>query len=929
MFTDPHWLLLLLPAAWLLYIMKMPGRKLLLIRVVMILLVICALAGARIKLPGRDGMIIVVADRSLSMPSNSNARVKEILQLLKEQMPANARLGLVSFGARASVEMSPARSSFSGFSAELNSEASNLSEGIDKALSLVPTETSGRIIVISDGQWTGSDPRQSAFKASRRGIPIDFRFVGRNAIKDLAVTRFELPGLLNPGESFVISAEVFSPIKQKVSIALNCSGLSVSSFEKTLRVGYNTIVFRHVAPNSSVVKYQIRVESKEPDPVPENNVAVAIAEIEGKKPVLVISNTSSTFLTSILEKSGQNYQLITPAKMRWNIESLSGFSAVMIENISANAITMQGMSVLSAWVQHMGGGLLITGGKNSYGTGGFYQSPLENILPLSLELRSEHRKLSLALMVVLDRSGSMAAPARGDRTKMDLANIAAASSLDLLSPMDEFGLLAVDSKAHVIVPLQELKEKAKWRDKILRINSEGGGIFVYEGLSKAALMLNEAKARTRHIILFADASDAEQPGTYWELLDKVTKTGMTVSVIGLGTEEDSDANLLKKIAKYGNGRIFFTRDPEELPRLFTQDTFVAARSTFIDDKTTISSTVFMRSVLDEDLQFSSSVGGYNLCYLKPGASTVVQTTDENNAPLLSHWQSGLGRVACYTGATSGEFAGSFITQKEAANLFAGVCSLVAADQRQFIENMPITQKIVRGRWKATLHLDPERERELFKENPEAIVLKSVKNHPPEKVVLKMNWETADTLSASLPLSGNEAIVALIDAGEGRRIKLYPICLPYSQEYSLLEANEGAGKLKEISMISAGRELIDLSGAWESMPATVQYQSVSEALLYLALILFILEVAERRTSLLTLVLESMKRSGLARNKLTKAFESGNKMGSTEKVVPVSSIDKPKRLDKADEVAVSEKDVPANGFSSALKRAKNLADKRNKK
>ena len=257
--------------------------------------------------------------------------------------------------------------------------------------------------------------------------------------------------------------------------------------------------------------------------------------------------------------------------------------------VSANVITSHGMRVLEAWVKHLGGGLLMLGGKSSYGPGGYYQSPLEAALPVSLELRNEHRKLALALVVVLDRSGSMAAPAGGDRTKMDLANIAAAGTLDMLSPLDEFAVLAVDTKAHTIVNLESHKDKDYIRDKILRIESTGGGIYVGEGLTTAAKMLTEAKAKTRHIILFADAADAEQPGRYWELLEKCKKAGITCSVIGLGRTSDSDANLLRKIAKAGDGRIFFTRDPAELPRLFSQDTFVAAKSSFIEEITTVSS----------------------------------------------------------------------------------------------------------------------------------------------------------------------------------------------------------------------------------------------------------------------------------------------------------------------------------------------------
>ena len=589
------------------------------------------------------------------------------------------------------------------------------------------------------------------------------------------------------------------------------------------------------------------------------------------------------------------------------------------------------MKVLSAWIEHLGGGLLLTGGKNSYGTGGYYQSPLEPSLPVSLELRSEHRKLSLALMIVLDRSGSMAAPVRGDRTKMDLANIAAAGCLDLLSPMDEFGLLAVDTQPHVVVPLEPLTDKGKWRDKILRVESMGGGIYVYEGLSKAAQMLNSARAKTRHIILFSDACDSEQPGTYWELLEKANKAGMTVSVIGLGTETDCDANLLKKIAAAGKGRIFFTREPEELPRLFTQDTFVAAQSTFIDENTPVNSTQMINTLLDEALSLNALVGGYNLCYARPGANVVLQTSDENLAPILATWQKGLGRVACYMSTTTSDYSGNLLGHSESASLFAGLCSWLAADQRQYLDQMPVTQKIVRGRWQATLHLDPERERDLIKDNPQLTIIRSINNRAPEKFLVSMNWETADSLAGFYQLSGNETVVALVDAGENRRLRLHPMCLPYSQEFLPLATNEGTVKLQELAVITGGTELIDLNGAWQNMPETVQFQSVSELLLILALALFVIEVAERRTGILSLAFAAFM--SWFKSRSTKALLQKRKEGrpsmSSEKVeAKLDKLDSAFKAEQADSLATA-KEAPGKGFLGALKKAKNQAEKRTRK
>lgn len=928
MFTDPHWLILLIPAVVALKMFPDLPRKILVLRAMVLLLIILALAGLQLRLESQDGILMVIADRSLSMPSGSDGRISEVLSILKKDMPENTRLGLVSFADKARVEMTPSRSVFSGFSGEINPEASNMYDAISRALSIIPSEQAARILMVSDGLYSGRDPQHAAFKAAARGIPIDFRLLSRETGADLVIKSFSVPGLINKGESFVISAEIFSPSLQKAEIKLKCSGNTVSSLSRELKKGINYLVFRHSAGDASMYQYELSIKGENPDPVPENNRAVALCEVSGQKPVLVISESEISSMKNLLEGAGFSTFLSKPGSVSWSVEFLSGFSAVILENVSADRLGQHGMRVISAWVEQLGGGLMMTGGKQSFGTGGYYQSPLEAALPVSLELRSEHRKLALALMVVLDRSGSMAAPARGDRTKMDLANIAAASSMDLLSSLDEFGVLAVDTEPHVVVPLQKLENKGRWRDMILRIESMGGGIYVYEGLSKACEMLLKAKAQTRHIILFSDACDSEQPGRYWELLEKAGKAGITVSVIGLGAEDDPDSNLLRKIAAAGNGRIFFTRDPEELPRLFTQDTFVAARSTFIEEPVAVELKPEINFFTGDRQSIKSSVNAYNLCYLKPGSIEAAATADENKAPLLAGWQFGLGRVACYTGVLESDKAGEFINIPAGVEALAGVCKWIITDMRQTISGLPVTQKIDKGRWQAVLHLDPEREREHFSSNPVVTVIRSYADREPQKENVQMVWDSADSLSVEMPLIGNEAVVALVDAGSSGKARLYPVCMPYSHEFAMPAADAGLATLQAVAAISGGHEIIDLSEIWRKMPPKIQFRSLSEMLLVMALLIFLLEVAERRLSILSPLSAWFKRDA-------KGKESKKTVADTVYV----SNGIVKKEDSASSIAGRPEESPSKSLEAeglndqgdvlnALKKARKQADRRNR-
>jgi hypothetical protein len=510
------------------------------------------------------------------------------------------------------------------------------------------------------------------------------------------------------------------------------------------------------------------------------------------------------------------------------------------------------MESIAAWVAETGAGLMMTGGKKAYGPGGYFKSPLEALMPVSMELRQEHRKLALAIVVAMDRSGSMAVAASGGRTKMDLANLAAVQVLDLLSPMDEFGVVAVDSASHIIAELQPVDASKSVRERILKVDSGGGGIFIFEALSTSAEMLLKAKAGTRHIILFADAADSEEPGKYQELLQQCEQAGITVSVIGLGTPADVDAGLLRDIAKRGNGQIFFTQSAEELPRLFAQDTIIVARSMFLDEPTPIHFTGGLVTLTGKQFAGLQSVGGYNLCYLRPKANLAAVTMDEYQSPLVASWQAGSGRVLCYLGEADGQYAGAMAEWKGAGDFFTSLARWTAGDTANLPNNMLLTQEVKNGVSRIRLHLDPERDEQAssFNELPTVTTLRGAAGSRPTSETGEMRWASADLLEFELPLEGNETALSAVEVPGAGRVTLAPVALPYSPEFKPASGEEGASALERLAQATAGKERIELSGVWKDLPRQMRLVELAPWLLMLATLLLLIEVLERHTGLLS-------------------------------------------------------------------------------
>ena len=846
----PIWLLLLIPLIISLKVWKLPSRLLKILRLTILLLLLLAMCGLAVKLPSRAGTVVVVADRSHSMPPDSEAKQKEAIDLIQDAMGSDVNLAVISFGRAAAVEQSPQTGKFAGFVNEVHGDASNLNGAIEKAMALIPRDAPGRLLLLSDGRWTGKDPSGIAAQATARSIALDYRPMQRDSTNDVAISHIDAPEVVNPGESFMLATWVHAPVPSEVSFELLHGNQRLAVGTRKMASGLSRLIFRDKAIQPGTHQYTVRITGTETDPVPENNSAKILVGIQGPRPILHLTTAADSGLGRLLQAGGLDIKTAPPSAYRWSLDELSGYSAVLVENVLADEIGLHGMKNIAVWVKETGAGFMMTGGKHAYGPGGYFRSPLEPIMPVSMELRQEHRKLSLAIVVAMDRSGSMSMTVGGGRTKMHLANLATVEVLDMLSPMDEFGVIAVDSSPHIIADLTPVENGSHIRGRILRIGSQGGGIFVYEAISAAAKMLLKAQAGTRHIILFADAADSEQPGRYRELLEECRKANITVSVVGLGTANDVDAELLRDIARHGDGRSFFTKNAEELPRLFAQDTFVVARSTFIDEPTTVRTTGGMVSLTGRGYQITSPIGGYNLCYIRPDANLAAVTVDEYKAPVVAAWQAGIGRVLCYTGEADGAHTGPIAGWGDVGNFLASLVRWTAGDSRNLPGEMLLTQKVKNGINVVELHLDPDREGEVFRELPTVTVLRGVVGETPTVDKTELSWTSADTLGIDIPIHGSETVLTTVEVPGGGNISLPPVCLPYSPEFKPANTESGLATMQRLAKTTDGKQRINLGEIWDDLPRQPRLISLQPWLLILALILLLLEVLERRTGLLS-------------------------------------------------------------------------------
>jgi Mg-chelatase subunit ChlD len=843
----PELLLLLVPLGFLLY---WRGRAHGLNGVVRTLLLILIVLIAAVPLApiGAEGVdVVVIADLSRSMPEGSRQRQLEIIQLLEGRRAKGDRVGIVTYGRDARIERLPEElSSAASFVQEVDPDGSDLGGAISLAASLIPRERPGRLIVLSDGEANGAPVVAAAHEVAARGIPVDFRGITRSEAADLAVESLDLPGNVDEREPFQFSAWVRSDRTVEGEAVLFRDNTEIARRKQTFPAGATQLTFRDLIDRPGVARYKLELIAAD-DRVPENNAGSSAVRVEAPATILLVNSSGQADNMSRALTAGKlNVKITTPKALPRDPAGFLAFRAVILENVPANDVGLQSLTALTRFATELGGGVLLTGGGGSFGVGGYFKSSIDPYLPVSMEIKNEHRKLSLAMVVALDRSGSMMMPMGDGRTKMDLANLGTCGAIETLGPFDEVGVVAVDSAPHVVVELTSASDTKGICDQVRGIQSMGGGIFVYTALVRAADMVQASDKGTRHIVLFADAADAEEPGDYVRLLDKLRELGITVSVIGMGSELDKDSEFLKDVARRGEGRIQFSAQVEDLPRLFAQEAITVARSSFVSEPTPTHAVSDMVLLGDLPKSRFPNIDGYNLSYLRPGATVGVLTDDEYHAPVLAFWHQGLGRIAALTTEVDGKYSRSLTAWPDFGGFSVGLGRwLLGGDPP---EGMRATMEREGGQGIVRVELDPDRKRggpEDIRSASAAIVAPGDGAINQQRVAL--SWVGEDTLEARFPIQKTGIYLGAIDLGNNNVLPLSPLSLPYSPEFEpRLDPEEGRKTLAEMARVTGG---IDRT-SWDDVfnASRLRDRQVRDLIIPLALavlLLHLMEIAGRR------------------------------------------------------------------------------------
>lgn len=645
---------------------SLKGKTSLVLRGLAVILVCLSIANTCMVFRSDKVELLILADRSESMLDEKSAQ-EELVREIEKAMPDNYSLGVLAFGEDTVFEKKLDSVSFGRFSEQNRNSATNYEQAVRFGAPLFGDDVTRRVLLLTDGRDNAGDVSKVTALMSAQSIRADAWLYETKTTGDAQISAVDVPKIVYQNEKFDIHVEVESEVEKKVTLILYGGSTVLSREEVNLQKGTNSFVFQDIAGGTGLVSY--RAVLQESGGVPENNQKSTVAKVLGTPKLLMVEgaeNEGEEF-EKMLISTGLSAERIQPQAFPKNIEGLQQYEAVLFVNVNADDLTAEQTANLDSFVKTLGRGFVLVGGDNSYALGGYIGSGLEEILPVESDVRNKLDVPSLAMIMSIDHSGSMAEASMG-LTRLDLAKESAQRAVEQLTPQDEVGVIAFSDTAKWIAPLQSAENAEEVKDLIGGLQM-GGGTMMYSSIKESYDALMESDAAIKHLILMTDGEPADSG--FEGLIAEMREDGITVSTVAMG--RGANTGLMERLSEVGGGRFYHVDATDNIPAIFAKETQLSTQS-YLQNRTFYPQYV-MPSSLTADFQDGlPQLTGFLATIAKPTATVALQS--DNGLPILSSWQYGAGQVVAWTSDTAGIWSESYLGWERGAAFFSGFLSNV-------------------------------------------------------------------------------------------------------------------------------------------------------------------------------------------------------------------------------------------------------------
>ncbi len=585
----------------------------------------------------------------------------------------------------------------------------------------------------------------------------------------------------------------------------------------------------------------------------------AFTMVEGRGRLLVVDNLpgdSGAILPQALRDRGLEVQVVPPHQMPDRLPDMMRYDAIVLQNVSSDLMNPTVQDRLARYVHDLGGGLVMTGGPDSFGAGGWANSPVEAVLPVTATIPSQTVMPSGALLIVMDRSGSMGTPVGATgRSQLDLAGEASILAINTLFPQDLAGVVVFDSSAHWIVRLEPNRDPQATASAI-RAMQAGGGTNIYSGLRAAVDAMQGITfedAALKHIILLSDGHSGGSG--YTQLIQEMMQNNISLTTVGVGNGHN--AQLLTQWAQMTGGNYHAITGSTNLPQIFIKEAQTLRRNLVRESPEGIPLLLQRTgSTIAQPLTAVPPVQGLVLVGRRPDPRAMVPIVTDDDVPVFAHWQVGLGRSAAFTSDAANRWSTPWLTWDGFGDFWARTLRYVArpsasrdADLAARVEGNTLTVSLdVAGDTAEAAGSADQGFGDFLS------VRGGVQTPSGDVVPVTLEQVAPGRYRAQIPADqdGSYIVSLMMDSPDGERRSAFGgAARPPGRELRRFEPN--AALLNQIAQMTGGRVLDpampETAGLFDRTQAfeTVSTRPLRWVLLPALLVLLLLDVANRRVA----------------------------------------------------------------------------------
>ncbi len=584
----------------------------------------------------------------------------------------------------------------------MDGEFTDLEAALNMAMALFPEDAAKRVVIITDGNENLGDAMKQATRMASSGVGIDVVPIRLASRSDVSVEKVVVPSDVRQGQPFDVRVVLHnnSPnetIKGRLKLVRKTGEEEKLMGDSPVELSPGKTVISTDAespetidqPDFYTYSAEFTPDVASDDAQSKNNEATAFTHVRGRGQVLLIEDWQNPgefdHLVEELRKEELEVTTISSEKLFTNLAQLQRYDTVILANVPrSSGDDLAGVThfsdvqirMLVTNTEQMGAGLIMLGGANSFGAGGWINTEIEKAMPVSFQIDNAKIAPVGALCLIMHASEM----AQGNYWQ----KVVTKESIKALGQQDYCGLLHWGGGGDVWLWNKGFARVGSNRGKMLaRVDTMTPGDmpdFDPSMKKAAAAFAALPDAAVKHMIIISDGDATAPKASTLNLLTniQVQDPPVVVTTVAVGSHGSVGTPTMKRIAAKTGGKYYKVNNAKALPRIYQREIRRLARPLVFLKSEGVRPAIVQDHEIVREVTAPPPITGFVLTTARdnPLAEVLMKSplpTGDRNNTILATWTYGLGRTVAWTtdtGETSQGWASKWKDWPDYRKLFS-------------------------------------------------------------------------------------------------------------------------------------------------------------------------------------------------------------------------------------------------------------------